>query len=296
MKVNDLFTWYKTSRNWELLSHNSQIFYSLMIKTMSSEIGNYNIESITHTKVDEVYNSIKTSVSLHRAVYSCKVMSKIWNRAIRQGYTSFNPFSSMGLPKLQSRPNKWSIEQINKFYVETVSRRIPSLGLLALMCFDLCQRPGDMRMLKFSNISDGWVNFIQEKTKTRMHIKLSDRIIDMLSELEPESEDDFIIKYELTNKPYDARTYAKLVQEIRTDLGLPDDLQMRDLRRTGLSELGDNGATEDEIRSISGHVDRQVISTYIPVTQTLVEHGMNKRPKRLIPDALAHYDELVSNT
>lgn len=286
MKVNDLFIWYKASRNWETLSHNSQVFYSLMIKTMTSEIGNYNVDNVSHDLVDKVYNNIKTNVSLHRAVYSCKVMSKIWNRAIRQGYATVNPFSSMGLPKLQSRPTKWTIEQIDTFYAETVSRQIPSLGLLMLMCFDLCQRPGDMRTLKFSNVSDGWVSFVQEKTKTRMDIKLSDRLIDMLSHLNPDSEDDFIIKYEVTGKPYDARTYAKLVQEIRTDLGLPDDLQMRDLRRTGLSELGENGATEDEIRSISGHVDRQVISTYIPVTQTLVEHGMAKRPKRLLPNAI----------
>lgn len=283
MKVNDLFTWYKTSRNWETLSHNSQIFYSLMIKTMSKEIGNYDVDSITFTKVDEVYNNIKTSVSLHRAVYSCKVMSKIWNKAIRQGYTTVNPFSSMGLPKLQSRPTKWTMDQIDLFYSETVSRRVPSLGLLMLMCFDLCQRPGDMRNLKFSNISNGWVNFIQEKTGTSMSVKLSDRLVGLLGELEPNDEDDYIIVYEVTGKPYNARTYAKLVQEIRTDLGLPNDLQMRDLRRTGLSELGDNGATEDEIRSISGHVDRQVISTYIPVTQTLVEHGLNKRPKRMVP-------------
>lgn len=285
MKVNDLFTWYKTSRNWETLSSNSQIFYSLMIKTMSNEIGNYNIESINHTKVDEVYNVIKTNISLHRAIYSCKVMSKIWNRAIRQGFITTNPFSAMGLPKLQARPTKWTIEQIDTFYAECVKRQIPSLGTLVLLCFDLCQRPGDMRNLKFIDVSDGWVNFTQEKTKTRMHIKLSDRIVSLLSNMDPEFLDDYIIKYEVTGKPYDARTYAKLVQEIRTDLGLPDDLQMRDLRRTGLSELGDNGATEDEIRSISGHVDRQVISTYIPVTQTLVEHGMNKRPKRMVPSA-----------
>lgn len=286
MKVNDLFIWYKASRNWELLSHNSQIFYSLMMKTMSNEIGNYEVDNVTHTKVDAAYNNIKTSVSLHRAVYACKVMSKLWNRAIRQGYATSNPFSSMGLPKLQSRPTKWTIGQIDAFYGECVKQGIPSLGTLAILCFDLCQRPGDMRNLKFSNISDGWVNFIQEKTKTHMSVKLSDRLIALLSELEPESENDFIVKYEVTNKPYDARTYAKLVQSIRTKLGLPDDLQMRDLRRTGLSELGDNGATEDEIRSISGHVDRQVISTYIPVTQTLVEHGMNKRPKRTVPSEL----------
>lgn len=257
-----------------------------MMKTMSSEIGNYDIENVTHTRVDTAYNNIKTTVSLHRAIYSAKVMSKIWNRAIRQGHATFNPFSSMGLPKLKSRPTKWTIEQINAFYVETVRRQIPSLGLLVLLCFDMGQRPGDMRKLRFSNIDNGWVNFIQEKTKTRMSIRLSDRLVTILSRLNPESEDYHIVVYEVTGKPYDARTYAKLVQDIRTDLGLPDDLQMRDLRRTGLSELGDNGATEDEIRSISGHVDRQVISTYIPVTQTLVEHGMAKRPKRLIPDAI----------
>lgn len=254
-----------------------------MMKTMNTEIGNYNLESITHTKVDEVYNRLQTSASLHRAVYSCKVMSKIWNRAIRQGYITYNPFSSMALPKLQSRPTRWTIDQIDSLYAETVSRRIPSLGLLVLMCFDLCQRPGDIRKLKFNNINDGWVSFIQEKTGTNMTIKLTDRLISLLYSLTPDSDDDFIIKYEVTNRPYNSRLYAKLVQDIRTDLGLPDDIQMRDLRRTGLTELGENGATEDEIRSISGHVDRQVISTYIPVTQTLVEHGMAKRPKRLIP-------------
>jgi integrase len=252
-----------------------------MIKSADDIIGNYNVETIDYNKSETLYERLKLDVSIHRAVYTCRILRRIWNKAIRAGYASLNPFAAMGLPQTEKRTVRWSPEQINAAYKEALNMGFPSLGLLILLCFDLGQRPGDMRKLAHHNYNphNHVFTFVQEKTKTLIQVKASDRLVKLMKY----NDMDYIVTYELTDKPYTARQYAHLLQTIRNKLGLPDDLQVRDLRRTGLLELGENGATEDEIRAVSGHKDRQVISTYIPITTTLMEKAMGKRVNREIP-------------
>jgi hypothetical protein len=54
-------------------------------------------------------------------------------------------------------------------------------------------------------------------------------------------------------------------------------LQFRDLRRTGLSELGDAGATDNELRAVSGHRTRDIVATYVVPGNAQVSAAMKKR-------------------
>ncbi|MGH6968691.1 MAG: hypothetical protein ACREEL_13615 [Stellaceae bacterium] len=67
---------------------------------------------------------------------------------------------------------------------------------------------------------------------------------------------------EATGRPYEDYELSKAAAEIREVAGLPSHLLLMDLRRTCISALGDLGATEDELISVSGHRDRQMPNVY----------------------------------
>jgi hypothetical protein len=50
-----------------------------------------------------------------------------------------------------------------------------------------------------------------------------------------------------------------------------------DLRRSGLTELGEAGATDDELRSVSGHKTREMVAAYVLPTDVQAGNALKKR-------------------
>ena len=90
-------------------------------------------------------------------------------------------------------------------------------------------------------------------------------------------QDDPIVICESTGKGYDRRLYSKHAATIRDQAGLPKELKISDLRRTGATEMAESGCTEDELRSVTGHQSRDVLSIYVRPTDKLAEKGIEKR-------------------
>jgi len=192
----------------------------------------------------------------------------------------------MGLRTLPSRVVMWEPEQVTQFIKTADSMGIWSMGTLALLCYDLCQRPGDMRQLRWSDYQNGQFSFTQEKTQTVVDIPASPRLLERLANPPriavkgtmpfKRYNDPTIIIYEPTGQPL-TRFYNRVTARIRNAAGLPFELQMRDLRRTGATEMAEAGCTEDELRSVTGHQSRDVLSIYVRPTKRLAQAGINKR-------------------
>lgn len=72
---------------------------------------------------------------------------------------------------------------------------------------------------------------------------------------------------ELTaNKPVSTRTIEKVVRKTMNEVGLKD-MQVRDLRRSGMSWMNAMGASEPDIRAVSGHSvpgEQRMMEVYMP--------------------------------
>lgn len=287
--VDGLVSFYKTTNEYKKLKANSRDLYLLMIRTAcNARIGQANINfgemkasSVSPTHSDKLYEILCKDFSEHRAVHVCKVMRKIWFVGKRHGKVQFNPFEKMGIKGLKPRVVLWEPEQFNTFVAKADEIGLDAIGTLALLCYHLCQRPGDMRQLKWRNYSNGIIRFIQEKTQVEVEIPCSDALIARLDTLKAKREDvqpdDFIVLCERTGKPYDRFLYVKDARRVREAAGLPDTLQLRDFRRTGATEMADSGCTEDELRSVTGHQSRDVLSIYVRPTRKMAAAGVNKR-------------------
>lgn len=283
--VLGLIAAYKRTNSWQKLSDNSKITYNQLLrdvvhfrtgkfKTPFKDMLTVNV-SVQHA--EEIYAGLCDSISIHRANHVCKLLRRLWFVGVRLGLTKTNPFQKMGLPKLEDRKVLWQQHEVMAFIEQADNMGLHSIGTLAMICYDICQRGGDVRQMKWSNYKNGWFTFTQEKTKVYMEILASPRLQERLKNTPKSSEDDHIIIYEATNKPYDRRLYAKVAARVRNAAGLPEHLQIRDLRRTGATEMAESGCTEDELRSVTGHQSRDVLSTYVRPTKRLAEAGIQKR-------------------
>jgi integrase len=284
--VEGLIAFYKGTNEWSKLKDNTKSLYLLMIRTaLDSRIGeskllfkDYLARTITPTHADKLYDIITKQVSRHRAVHTVKVLRKIWFVGKRHSKVQSNPFEKMGLKGLKSRTTLWSPEQVKTFIATADDMNKGSVGTLALLCYDLCQRPGDMRQLTWANYDGNAFEFVQEKTGQRVNIPGSPRLVERLSNLPTNrNEEDPIVICEATKKGFDRRLYSKWAATIRQEAKLPRELKLSDLRRTGATEMAESGCTEDELRSVTGHQSRDVLSIYVRPTDKLAATGINKR-------------------
>jgi integrase len=299
--VSDLIEFYKTTNEFNKLRPNSQKLYTLMFSTAirstvgqnpavrvfcpkdSVSFGQQKIKDITPTYTDKLYQSLLASHGSHRATFVCKIMRKVWYVGKRHGIVATNPFERMGLVGLEDRTVLWQPYEVYAFINKADEMGYKALATITLLCYHLCQRPGDMRLLKWSDYNGHTFRFVQEKTGTEVEVPASPQIQARLKALPckalpcESSESSYISPCESTGKPYDRFLYSQHFRKVRKAAGLGDHLQLRDLRRTGATEMAEAGCTEDELRSVTGHKSRDVLSIYVRPTAKLAQAGISKR-------------------
>tara|TARA_R110001632_G_scaffold39527_1_gene98987 strand:+ start:540 stop:1625 length:1086 start_codon:yes stop_codon:yes gene_type:complete len=288
--INGLIKFYKSTQEWIKLAENSQTFYDLQFKTATEmwenaskiTFGQTYAKNVTATKADKLYTQIQDMYSDHRAASVIKVLRKVFNVALRHDRVRANPFSNMKIPGLPTRKVMWEPNQVFKL-IETADKMgYHSLGTIVLLAYDLCARPGDMRQLTWVNYHEGNFSYTQEKTKTPMGVAGSPRLVKRLEEYHQYDPMDLnregcIAICETTDKPYSKDLLVKYIARVRNRAELPKHLQLRDLRRTGATEMAEAGCTEDELRAVTGHQSREILATYVRPTVKLAQSAQNKR-------------------
>lgn len=280
ISFDDLVDAYKRSSKWRKLKPNSQRAYSSSIRAAKLELGDINVANIKTIDADALYAKIVEASSLSNAYAIITVLSNLWSNAQRLELLSKNPFEDVELTEPPARSVKWTEQQIHQFVDAADACGKSNIGTLALLAYELCQRPIDCRLLTWSNFQNG--NFIlsQSKTGSGVNIPATDMLTARLNKMYSGSNmdpDALIIVCESTGKPYSERLYRKHASKIRELAGLPEELKLSDLRRSGASLLGDAGCTEDEIRSVTGHKSRQVVSTYVVRSDVMASRAQEKR-------------------
>lgn len=151
----------------------------------------------------------------------------------------------------------WKPEQVQVFVEAADEMGYHSIGTLALLCFDLCERPGDMldltwhnywhqqRHWKRRNITTrliesvgqttvGYFDFQCRKTYTEKHIPASTRLVERLKTTRKSALNNHIIYNDRNDMPMHVGQALSMCKKIQKYANLPDILRMGDLRRSGL--------------------------------------------------------------
>lgn len=281
--VNGVFAYYLGQDEFLDTAKNTKTSFRMLMRNVSESrlessnvrFGDMLAKNVSNEHAGKLKNTIRENFSHHRAVHCMKVMRLIWNVAKRANRVQHNPFEKMRLKAPKSRTVMWDSEQVTQFVSACDENNMPNLGLMALMCYHLCQRPGDMRQVTFDNLHGTEMRFKQEKTGTHVDVELTQPILDRIEACNRST--GTIVLNDLTGRPHTRWSYYKQARNICQQAGLPDELRMADLRRTGATEMAESGASADEIRAVTGHQSRDVLNIYVRPTRGLAKNGMKKR-------------------
>jgi integrase len=263
-----------------------QYFMSIFLNTEVEGVMLSEVQSKDFTtKRAKVAYDIWCDRGIPFANHVMSVARVLFNYALRMEDIKVNPFSNVRRRATDRRKTVWSREHVRTFlevaYSDFNSRNI---GLIAHMAYEWCQRLGDMRVLTWDAIDfDNASVFIeQSKRRAEVHLPIEDDLFEMLVQQEQDFgfqpyvvPRPYPIKGEY--KPYTIRKLPKYARQIMDAAGLPKELRLSDLRRTGTTEMVEAGVGMAQIMSVTGHANPQSVKPYMKNTYSSANSALTAR-------------------
>jgi len=286
-----LADYYLHSPQFLSLRGRTQKDYEYVIsKVMSTPMRNG--KSLGELKVDKVtVSDCKTAYQqwLDRGVrtanMSATISSLLFNLAEEFELVSRNPMRSV--KKMQTKPRKvmWTADQVRLFcdtaYAEYKWR---SVGLIVQMAYTFAQRIGDMRSLKWNNISfeERRLDLEQSKKRAEVHLPIN---INMFRMLEQQHKDfgfqEFVAPHPFPRSGsyvnYNDKEISYIVNQIKDKANLPKELTAMDMRRTAITEMVEAGVDTTQIMAVSGHNSPNSMRPYIKHTFKSASNALDRR-------------------
>jgi integrase len=246
-----------------------------------------------------LYNKIRAESSAHKARKVMKWFRRLMKYAVELGIRDDNPASEMQIETTPGRSQRWQEEQVEaviawalKGGVAKSGNKIParpSVALATLIAYDTSLPQADVLALTWKQFDGQGLTVMQKKKRggKELWIPLSDDTLAMINAAKECKASPFIIISEETGRPYldepgrqtdSARNvFSRIFRRFKKRAGV-EGLTFQDLRRSALSELGDEGATNAEIVSWSGHsVNSRVLDTYVKPDKQAAKNAHKKR-------------------
>jgi integrase len=282
--VNDLVNKYYSSNDFSMLRERSQKDYRYFLGILVEKFGDVRYDKLTSKQAKHAYEEwVKRGITL--ANHVCTVSSLVYRYAIDMEYAMVNPFATIKRKTPAQRKVVWTEDHVRQFldraYGLWGSR---SIGLIVHMAYDWCQRLGDMRLLQWDNIDfDGRkLNLEQSKRRAEVCLPIGDDLYDMLLQ----QREDFgfqdyvaprVFPYRGKYHPYSIERLSKAGRAVMRDAGLPEELRLMDLRRTGTTQMVEAGVPMGQIMSVTGHSNPQSVKPYMKNTYASANSALTAR-------------------
>jgi integrase len=292
--VGDLVRQFEASPRYARYSYRTQQDYSWMYRSIEVQALNKN-HLFGEMRTSEVtrqfaYALYEKNVVLRGHDSANKAMCA-WASAFRYGMLkyseiAFNPFSN--LDKLSSAPRRqrWTDAQFKGFMTKAKKMGYPSIARCALLCMELMQRPGDILSLKWDAFQEeeGVWHIRQTKRGAIVRVPETARLESALGTIRRaakrnDANPQPFVCGTVTGKRWHRRNFTKAVRQIARAAGIPDDLQIRDLRRTAATEGASAGATPAEMMAVGGWANQSSIRPYLVQTREQASAFQAKRDR-----------------
>jgi integrase len=281
IKIQELMTEYYASLDYRSLSDSAKRDYRYCLNTfLATVVRNRSVSKMYAQSMDTPLAQVAYNIWAERGVsfanHTHAVASKLYNFGIQLGYLDMNPFSKVSKRTAKPRKVVWTREHINLFLDTAYSRfKWRSVGLIVQMAYEWCQRLGDMANLTWDMYDPETRVLYLEQSKRRAKVELptTDELHEML--MQQKADVDFqsyvaprCMERRILSRPYDKYALSYVAREIIKAAGLPDELQIMDMRRTGTMEMVEAGVSLPQIMSITGHANPQSVKPYMKNTLT----------------------------
>lgn len=288
LSVAQIVDEYLKSPRWDILTQKTKDCYTACLIQLDEfliytgkSIYKMPAYKVTYSTVDylhKVLGFVKSPATVRQ--YFC-VMNNVWDLAVRNGRVFVNPWLKPRIKVSNERDVTWTREQVYKAIYKAKELEYDTLALYILFAYETVQRPWkDLRNLAWSNIKADdkgrqYIDFEISKTKTHLLLPLS---ADAVKALETWPRISTLVFVSKNGQHLTFNQLHKQFQRVRKDADLPHELQIRDLRRTGITELAESGCNSLEIEAITGwRCPETVIRRYARVRLKTAQHALQKR-------------------
>jgi integrase len=269
-----LATDYFSSAEFANLKPSSQATYRLALGPILERDGHRLVRDLPPDKARKIVQEIGANrpamANLTRAV-----LRRLFSFAIAMGQRRDNPFIAAPKYKIGTH-HTWTDEQL-----ATYEQRWP-LGTRDRLAFDVllytAQRVGDAVKMQRSDIRNGVITVVQEKTGTEVFIPLHPALA---RSIKAGPSNGVYLIGDKNGRPINRRALTVLISVATKAAGLPAACVAHGLRKAALRRLAEHGATSKEMQAISGHKSLAEIERY---TQQADQRRLAKAAIATLPD------------
>jgi len=291
MKLSNLINDYYLSFDFNSLRKETKAQYQYFLGILNdtkidggTKLGGHKLSDISSKLAKRAYEQwCGRGVPLANHIVS--VARVVYNYAIEMETYNLNPFANIKKRKALARKVVWSKDDVIRFldtaYSDFSTRNI---GLIAQMAYEWCQRLGDMRVIKWSNLdlNKGTMHIEQSKRRAEVFLPISDELLGMLKQQNEEfGFQEYVAPrtkaFKGVYRPYSLHDLPKLARKIMDTAELSKELRLSDLRRTGTVEMVDAGVSMGNIMSVTGHANPQSVKPYMKNTLKSASLALNTR-------------------
>jgi len=184
------------------------------------------------------------------------VLARMFSFAITIGRRRDNPFTRMPKYKIGTH-HTWTDDQLTAY-----EKRWP-LGTRQRLAFDVllysAQRVGDAVRMRRSDIHNGVIAIVQQKTGTNVFVPLHTALVRSIKA--GPSRGLYLIG-DKNGRPITRGSLSDLISAAAKAAGLPAECVAHGLRKAALRRLAEHGATSREMQAVSGHKSLTEIERY----------------------------------
>ena len=284
---------YLDSRTYNSLSYSTKKTYK------------YNLNRISNTKVygtpmatkmlkridfdvcNELYDTWEFEGSTSNANHLARVFSVLMNYYVDREVILRNPMRRVKKRTSEPRSVIWKHEQVMLFLdVAFTNFDWRNIGLIVLMCYEWSQRPVDIRNLTFNNINwkDRFVTIKQTKRGATVELPITDELYPMLEQqFQDWGFQDYVVPHHRASdgayRPLTVLQMTTLLKEVKATAGLPDDLQVGDLRKTGIVQMIEGQVDHLAIQSVTGHKNVSSLNPYNKFSLKTATNALERRQR-----------------
>jgi integrase len=273
--IGALWTAYCRSASFINLSVSSKTTYRRIMASILDQHGHRSVVGLNRQYARQIVEAVGVTAPA-MANLTISVLRLLFSFAVENGWRADNP--CRGLRRYKGGEHEaWSDQELRIF-----ERRWP-VGTRERLAYDLllytAQRGGDIVTWKASGISNGEIVVSQQKTGTKLVIPIHGCL--QRSMIAFPTKGQYVLS-DASGKPIQRRTLTRIIRLAVKAAGLPARCVAHGLRKTALRRLAENGATEKELASISGHKSIAEVQRYTKSADqvSLARSAMKRMPDR----------------
>lgn len=280
-KVKDVIFAYLHSLSFTQLADVTKTQYKAAIEAWRNvrvaglALQHHKLSNLETPMIQRMYDDEVRRTTPHVANYNMTVYRVVLNYAIRCGYTRHNPFEKVKKKSLNKRKVMWDRSDVLAFLNTAFSKwQWRNAGLIFYMIYEWGQRVSDILNLKWENINfdTNTVTIVQSKRGAKVQLPISEGLATMLRQ----QQKDFVLSPYVAPQmvrrngkfvPYTIGTINNYATDVMLEAKLDRSLQLRDLRRTAITETIENGGDLLTVMQMSGHQHAASVTPYFVHTR-----------------------------